>query len=158
VVHSAGRMPSADRGTRDSIRARGGTMRRRHITIREILRWADAFYLHWDRWPMRESGNVEGEIDLTWCGIDIALKHGNRGLPGGSSLPQLLAERRGVRNRMRLPRFTIKRILAWADAHHRESGTWPTFNSGSISESPGDTWLDADSALRRGHRGLPGGS
>ena len=133
-------------------------MRRRHITSREILRWADAFYLHWDRWPTRDSGNVEGEIDLTWCGIDIALRHGNRGLPGGSSLAQLLAERRGVRNRMRLSRFTIRLILAWADAYFRRNGEWPTFKSGDIPVSPGDTWNCVDRALRNGIRGLTGGA
>ena len=97
-------------------------MRRPVIYIRDILRWADAFFAHWGRWPNRESGNVTGEIDLTWCGIDLALQRGNRGLPGGSSLAQLLAERRGVRNRMRLRRFTVKQILKWSDAFRRRTG------------------------------------
>jgi hypothetical protein len=73
-------------------------------------------------------------------------------------LPQLLAEHRGVRNRMRLPRLTIKLILLWADAFHKRTGQWPTFKSGDVRESPGDTWFCVDKALRKGHRGLPGGS
>jgi hypothetical protein len=101
---------------------------------------------------------VSGQIDLTWCGIDMALRYSNRGLPGGSSLVQLLAEYRGVRNRMRLPRFTIKLILAWADAYFRRTGHWPNINSGPIPESPGDTWAVVSKALTHGNRGLPGGS
>ena len=61
-------------------------MHRPHITIREILLWADEYFAHWGRWPTRESGAVTGQIDVTWCGIDIALRKANRGLPGGSSL------------------------------------------------------------------------
>jgi hypothetical protein len=133
-------------------------MHRPHLTIRQILRWADAFFAHWGRWPNRKSGAVSGEIDVTWCGIEVALKHGNRGLPRGSTLAQLLAERRGVRNRMRLPKHTIKLILLWADAHHRQTGKWPTTQSGAVAESPGDTWFAIDRSLRGGNRGLPGGS
>jgi|SRR5579864_4648996 len=133
-------------------------MQRPHLSIRQILKWIDEFFAHWGRWPNRKSGPVSGQIDVTWCGIDVALKHGNRGLPGGSSLPQLLAEHRGVRNRMRLPRFTIKLILVWADAFHRRTGNWPTLDGGEVRESPGDTWFCVDMALRLGHRGLSGGS
>src|SRR5262249_6645494 len=39
-----------------------------------------------------------------------------QGLTGGSSLAQLLAERRGVRNHLRLPRLTVEQIAAWAKA------------------------------------------
>ena len=107
---------------------------------------------------IRGKDNDSGEIDLTWCGIDIALKHGNRGLPGGSSLPQLLAKHRGIRNRSCLPRFTVKGILKWADAYHCRTGKWPKFASGPVRESQGDTWRDIDRALRRGLRGMKGGS
>jgi hypothetical protein len=64
-------------------------MRRPDTLIRDILRWADAYFAHWGSWPSRDSGPVSGQIDLTWCGIDI------------------------VSNLMQLPRFTIKLILAW---------------------------------------------
>jgi len=132
-------------------------MQRPHITIREILSWADAYFAHWGRWPTRVSGAVEGQIDLTWCGINIALCNANRGLPGGSSLAQLLAKHRGVRNRMRLPAFTIKELLKWIDAHRKRKGEWPTLYSGPIPESPGDTWECVDRALRNANRDLPGG-
>ena len=49
--------------------------------------------------------------------VDAALREGFRGLPGGSSLTQLLAERRGSEHE-RLPPRTEEQIMAWADAHH----------------------------------------
>lgn len=42
-------------------------------------------------------GDVPGTVDQTWIGLDMALRVGVRGLLGGSSLPRLLAERRGSR-------------------------------------------------------------
>jgi hypothetical protein len=133
-------------------------MRRPHLRIREILRWADAYFAHWGCWPTRDSGPVSGQIDTTWCGIDIALKNGNRGLPGGSSLPQLLAEHRNVRNQMRLPRWTENGILVWIDGYRERTGAFPNSTNGVVPESHGDTWSSIDRALRRGLRGLPGGS
>jgi hypothetical protein len=132
-------------------------MRRPDLYIPDILSWIDVYRRHWHEWPTRDSGPVSGQIDVTWCGIDLALRKGNRGLPGGSSLAQLLAQYRGVRNRMRLPRLTEKGILKWIDAERRRSGRCPNINSGAIPESPGDTWSAIDRALRSGHRGLPGG-
>ena len=55
-----------------------------------------------------------------------ALESGLRGLTGKSSLPCLLAERRGVRNQGNLPRLTETQILAWADEHYRRTQRWPT--------------------------------
>jgi hypothetical protein len=83
---------------------------------------------------------------------------GYRGLPGGSSLAQLLAEHRGVRNPKRLPPYTVEQILAWADAHQQRTGQWPTLLSGPIPEAPGETWQAVHSALSNGKRGQPGGS
>src|SRR2546425_7817049 len=49
-------------------------------------------------------------------------------------------------------------ILAWADAHCKRTGHWPSLNSGRISGTLDETWRRVDSALRVGLRGLPGGS
>jgi len=46
-------------------------------------------------------------------------------------------------------------VLGWAVAHHRRTGAWPTHKSGVIKESPGDTWLAVDIALRHAIRGFP---
>src|SRR6266852_3063717 len=58
----------------------------------------------------------------------------------------------------RKPEFTIDQILAWADTYHAKAGRWPTAKSGRILDSLGEKWIHVDTALRKGHRGLPGGS
>ena len=54
--------------------------------------------------------------------------------------------------------LTVKQILAWAKAHHRGTGRWPSAASGPVAEAPGLTWGGIDQALAGGFRGLPGGS
>ena len=81
-----------------------------------------------------------------------------RGLPGGSSLACLLAQRRGVRNPRTAPPLSEARVLAWADTFHDRTGTWPNADSGPIAEAPGETWCAVDNALCAGRRGLSGGS
>jgi hypothetical protein len=49
-------------------------------------------------------------------------------------------------------------VLAWAEAHFARTGRWPHHDSGPVEGVPGQTWAAIDDeALRRGHRGLPGG-
>src|SRR5262249_25265623 len=95
-----------------------------------------------------------GGTGQTWRSVDEALYRGQRGLSGGSSLPQLLAQHRGVRNHLQAPRLTIQQILAWADLHFRRTGKWPTKNSGPVEDTPGETWLAINTALARKLRGL----
>jgi hypothetical protein len=126
-------------------------------TERQILRWADAHRAAHGRWSRAGSGAVDGAPGERWKAVDSALRRGGRGLPGGSSLAQLLAERRQARNSMRLPRLTKGRILAWADAHHRRTGEWPTSKTGPVEGQPGETWYKVNLSLGLGCRGLPGG-
>ena len=130
------------------------------LTIEDILAWADAHRARAGMWPNAMSGlAVAGPLGENWRKIDNALRYGLRGLAGGSSLAQLLAESRGHRNNMRLPRLTCARILKWARAHFKRHHTWPLIESGPIPESPGDDWSCIDNALRIGSRGLrPGRS
>jgi len=58
----------------------------------------------------------------------------------------------------RYPRLDERTILSWADAYDQKHGRWPSRQSGDIPESPGDTWVAIDIALRRGFRGLEPGS
>ena len=90
-------------------------------------------------------------------GVEMALKMGRRGLPGGSSLARLLAKHRAVRNHKALPAFRIKVILSWARSHRKQIGRWPTNLSGPI-DATGETWAKVDTSLRVGTRGLLGGS
>jgi hypothetical protein len=133
---------------------------RPELTVAQILAWADAFHALTGSWPTRHSGPIRSSQVETWSAVNTALQCGNRGLPGGSSLPRLLAEHRGVRNRKGLPRLTPAAVLRWADAHYVATGTWPRHDTEprQIPGSGGETWLGVDSALRAGTRGLPGGS
>lgn len=128
------------------------------LTIKQILAWADAHFQRHGVWPAKNGGPIDDTLGDTWAAVNMALSHGGRGLPGGSSLAQLLADRRGVPHPRDLPKFSTARILAWADAYHDRHGAWPRSRSGSIAQSPGDTWARVQTALREGLRGLKGGS
>src|SRR6516225_9672458 len=110
--------------------------RRLEFSVPRVLTWADAYHARTGRWPHTESGPIPEALGETWRRVDNALRMGLRGLPGGSSLARLLAERRQVRNRGQLPPLRRKEVLAWADAHHRRTGTWPTGESGPIPDAP----------------------
>jgi hypothetical protein len=127
------------------------------LSEKQVLAWADAHFAAMGKWPTEGSGPIPGTRE-TWCAVAGALRHGGRGFRRRSSLAQLLAQRRGVRNSGRLPPLTEQQILAWASAFFQTTGRWPYRESGPIAQSPGDTWSAADQALRVGVRGLPGGS
>jgi hypothetical protein len=128
------------------------------ITEAQILAWADAHYERAGRWPTRTGGPIPNAPGETWNAVNAALCNGNRGLPEGGSLAQLLAAQRGVRNPRDLPALSVDQVLAWADAHHGRTGQWPQKGSGAIREAPGETWAAINQALRAGGRGLPSGS
>jgi hypothetical protein len=128
------------------------------LTVKGILAWADAYHVKNGKWPNRESGPIDGAPGETWTAVKIALSHGRRGLPGGSSLTQLLAQRRGAPNHAAPKSLSIAKILAWADAHQARTGMWPNSDTGPIADAPGDTWGAVDNALKVGRRGLRGGS
>src|SRR5712692_3944810 len=105
-----------------------------------ILAWADAYYRRHKSWPKKLSGSIPEAPGETWELVNNALQAGDRGLPRGSSLAQLLERERGIRNHLHLPRLTHQKILGWADAYHRRTGKWPIAQSGQIPEAPGETW------------------
>jgi hypothetical protein len=125
-----------------------------HLTVAKILRWADAHHRRTGRWPAVKSGPIPASGGETWTAVDSALRVGIRGLPGGSSIAQLLEQHRNVRNVNQPPHLTLHQILAWADAHHAHTGRWPIRDSGRVREAPEETWTGIDLALRRGSRGL----
>ena len=127
----------------------------------------------WARYAVRRSRRrtrrvVEGDQPCVALGL--------RGLPGDSSLAELLAEHRGVplpdmgakaladkiwaweqeefplkgprrrkSTKPTLPPLTIGEILAWADAHHAATGSWPTSDSGKVIDAPRENWANLDS-------------
>ena len=67
------------------------------LTAAQVVGWAKAHYRRTGEWPTRESGPIGGVSSETWHGLDLALRWGYRGLPGGSSLGRLLrAYREGL--------------------------------------------------------------
>jgi hypothetical protein len=142
----------ADRGLKHNRKSRP------ELTHTKILRWADSYHDETGAWPKKTSGSIRHLRGETWECVDRALRAGERGLPGGSSLAQLLTARRGVRHQGRLARFSVEQILAWADAHQARTGHWPRGEPVAVVEAPGETWQRVDRALCHGTRGLPGGS
>jgi len=130
------------------------------LTEERIIKWADAHFRRAGRWPGANSGKVHGEQAETWSAINSALTHGRRGLRPGRGLAKLLqAERHAVGRALEPVRsFSVKQILAWADAHYRRTGKWPTQRSGRISEPPHFAWSTINGALRDGHCGVRPGS
>ncbi len=130
----------------------------RPLTVEQILAWADRHRDKTGGFPTVGSGPVLDTERENWLAVDAALRVGTRTLPGGSSLPQLLAEQRGCRNPANLPRLRILEILKWADDHFESKMDWPNVSSGEITGTDGETWKNIDGSLRVGNRGLPGGS
>jgi hypothetical protein len=128
------------------------------LTEAGILAWADAEHARSGNWPTADTGPIREAPGESWNAVDVALRGGGRSLPGGSSLAQLLAEHRGVRNKANLPPLTIELIAVWGRAHHQRKGEWPTPESWPVEDAPGETWRGIDQALHNGHRGLAGGS
>ncbi len=128
------------------------------LTIELILAWADAHHAATGHWPRINSGPVRDLPELNWMQVNRALREGSRGLEGGTTLADLLQERRGVRNKLNLPRLDIEQVLAWADAHREATGEYPHSDSGPVGAAPGETWAAIHSALFKGLRGLPGSS
>ena len=147
------------------------------VTTDQVLKWADAYYKRHGTWPNRNSGTIDESsrrperpagnvvpsspefLKETWRGIDVALRNGNRGLPGGSSLPTLLSEHRGVINPRNRPNLSQRDIIRWAREHFQRTGRWPKMaTSDPIDGAPNESWNSLDAALRGGRRGLPGKS
>jgi predicted helicase len=108
------------------------------LTESQILQWADAHHKRTHHWPKVKSGDVLDASGEKWMNIHGALYEGRRGLPGGSSLAQLLLEKRGVKNVNAPSRLTIEQILKWADEHRQKTGNWPNTKSGEVPDISGE--------------------
>ena len=127
------------------------------LTMRTILRWADAHFARTGRWPKRTSGPIADAPGETWMAVNSSLCDCGRGLRRRTTLAALLAKHRGVRNGLPFPRLTVRRITGWAKAHRERYGQWPNHRAGRILGAEGETWSGVELALQRGTRGLPGG-
>jgi hypothetical protein len=127
------------------------------LTVAAVLAWAEAHRERTGRRPSGKSGPIPEAPGETWAAVDRALTYGYRGLPGGFTLVELLDRHWGPRPRLFRPPLTAEQILAWAEAHRRRTGAWPTASSGEVVGAPEETWRAIDAALTDGLRGLPGG-
>jgi hypothetical protein len=123
-----------------------------------ILEWADAHFQKHGKWPKTYFGSVDGYPGERWSSVNVALQKGGRGLLGGTSLPKLLRQMRGVPNPRNLPELTTQSIIIWAEAYRAKYGRWPTTTAGKVEDGSGGTWQAINTALSKGGRGLPGGS
>ncbi len=126
------------------------------LTEEQILAWADAHFARTGKWPICKQPVVDAPGE-TWGNINNNLRTGDRGLPGGTSLAQLLEEKRGKRMRLRTTPLTLRQIGEWARAHLARTGTWPHTTSGEVVGGDGALWSAIDKGLKCGSRGLPGG-
>ncbi len=134
------------------------------ITVEQILEAAVQFHTRTDEWPGRDTKerNPDGALkDTTWLSIDAALRVGNRGLPGGSSLADELEKAGHKKNQSKQPVITVGQILEAAVQFHARTGEWPSQHTkepvrdGALKDM---SWKAINSALYQGNRGLPGGS
>jgi hypothetical protein len=61
------------------------------LSVEQILAWADEHHTRTGSWPTELSGPV-GTTGESWQAINRALRDGERGLPGGTSLFKLLRQ------------------------------------------------------------------
>jgi hypothetical protein len=100
-------------------------MRKPIFTKSQILAWADEHHTRTGSWPTLESGEIPGTDGETWYRVDYALRHGLRGMRGGSSLAKLIASHHGLDYRTGLRPLTKKEIIKWARAHRHRTGRYP---------------------------------
>jgi hypothetical protein len=127
----------------------------RPLAVGQIRQWAGRHRARPGECPSAAAGPVKGVPGERWEAVNWALAQGLRGLPGGSSLPLLLAERRGRRLRSRKPPLTVGQVRGWAERHLRRTGRWPTAAFGPVADAPGENWRALNLSLWKGHRGLP---
>lgn len=146
---------------RSLLRRRRGPMSkdgRLHLSVKDVLKWADEFFQESGEWPTVRSGSIVGTTE-SWSSVAYALKNGTRGLKKSPGLNSLLAKHRGVRPRSNSARLELKTLLRWADEHRDRNGAWPNKRSGLIEGTNGmESWGAVNSALYLGLRGFAGGS
>jgi len=95
--------------------------------VEQILAWADAYYAEHGTWPvvgpLAPAEPVAGAQGESWKAINHALALGLRGLPGDSSLGELLAEHRGAPAPDMGAQALARKIWAWEQEQFPIKGT-----------------------------------
>ena len=101
------------------------------ITVEQILEAAVQFHVRTGEWPTQNTkepipdGALKG---TTWRAIDVALRAGRRGLPGGSSLPFVLKPFKEAAKEGRLEEFVRERLGEQSGKSDGAKGSSPISN------------------------------
>src|SRR5690606_15074696 len=106
--------------------------RRKRLSMARVRSWAEAHRRATGRYPDAHAGPVADAPGESWSEIDAALRHGRRGLPGGTTLARLFGRSLDPAAKGPRPTLTGAQVLAWADAHPEATGRWPTRASGPV--------------------------
>jgi hypothetical protein len=116
----------------------------------------------YERKPQSTDENVPGIEGLSWANIDRRLREGSYGLPGGSSLAQLIRERFSIRDQVIVPTIPLEMIHSWVESYLAEYREKPTAKSGKIKYASGEfqglSWHSVNQAIKTGKTSLPKGS
>jgi len=123
------------------------------MLLDEILNHADLWFKEYKKWPKKGSGPVGKDTELTWNDVNNQCKRREH----NSSLANLLLEKRQVRHHLAEKNLSIELIILWAEHHHQETNSWPTYKSGAVLAEPSENWSAIRSNLVAGGRGLPSG-
>lgn len=133
------------------------------LSEKQVLAASIKYFRATGQFPnQKTTDSVPGMPGETWTILDTALRDGNRGLPGGSSLSILTKAARdkvGLVKKHEKGELTVKQILAAGSEYLSVNGKIPTVEtSDGVPGLPNETWIGINSALHRGLRGLPNGS
>lgn len=126
------------------------------VRLTEDIVWErmKTFFAQEGRWPSGKS-MYRTTNGSSWSSINAALRKGDLGLPGESSLYRLRHSRIGDPEKFILAE---DQIWCWMSEWHNKNGEYPTARSQSRTLSAGISWRVISTALREGYHGLPGGS
>lgn len=140
------------------------TYQRQQLNEEAILDAARRFIARVGRPPSCVSGDATQDFAHRrredWRGVDVALRLGFRGLPGGTTLSELLRRHQIGMNAYGIHGLTEENIVMAAKKHHARTGWWPR-HSEKLKDATEDfgfkvTWDTVRLALAKGTHRLPG--
>jgi hypothetical protein len=127
------------------------------LTEELIRKWILDEFTSTGKWPNTRSGKVQVVgVDEAWQSLHNYLVRGGRGLPGGQSLTDVVAEvRRQAGLEVVLTEGLIKQ---WIRAEYEKTKRWPLASDGDVLvDGVAEKWCNLHLNLLQGRRGLPGG-
>lgn len=117
----------------------------------QLLKWCDQYFTDNGTYPNSgTTGPIPGTNE-TWQKVISSAMNRSRGFT--KTLPQLLAEHRGVQNVQARSLLSRKKVIEWAQQHRILTGEWPRTDSGPVPGTA-ETWRSIHTASKLGRRGL----